>query len=77
MGRNVITWLDMTKKSGRYCIPVVVIKNCKSGLSYILAVLFHKCLNESNRSTGSKVLPLFPVFKNVSERSLFENSQTN
>ena len=33
--------------SGSDCIPVVVLKNCESELSYILAELFNMCLKES------------------------------
>ena len=31
---------------GPDCIPVVVLKNCEPELSYILALLFHKCLKK-------------------------------
>ena len=39
--------LDFSKASGLDCIPVVVLKNCESELSYILAELFNKYLKES------------------------------
>ena len=39
--------LDFSKASGLDCIPVVVLKNCESELSYILAELFNNCLKES------------------------------
>ena len=47
MVEKVITNLDLSKASGPDCIPVVVLQNCKPELSYILAELFNKCLNES------------------------------
>ena len=42
-----ITDLDLSKASSPDCIPVVVLKNCESKLSYILAELFNMCLKES------------------------------
>ena len=39
--------LDSSKVSGPDCIPVVVLKNCKPELSYILAELLNMCLKES------------------------------
>ena len=36
--------LDLSKASGPAFIPVVALKNCEPGLSYILAEIFHKCL---------------------------------
>ena len=47
MVRKVLMNLDMSKASGPDCIPVVVLKNSKPELSYILAELFNKCLKES------------------------------
>ena len=47
MVRKVVMNLDLSKASGPYCIPVVVLKNCEPELSYILAELFNKCLKES------------------------------
>ena len=47
MVKNIITNLDLSKASGSDCIPVVVLKNCESELSYILTELFNKCLKES------------------------------
>ena len=44
--KNVIKKLDSSKASGPHCIPVVVLKNCQSELSYILAKLFNMCLKE-------------------------------
>ena len=39
--------LDLSKASGPDCIPVVVLKNCKRKLSYILAELFNKYHKDS------------------------------
>ena len=47
MVKNVITNHDSSKASSLDCIPVVVLKNCESELSYILAELFNMCLKES------------------------------
>ena len=44
MIKKVVMNLDLSKASGPDCIPVVVLKNCESELSYILAELFNKCL---------------------------------
>ena len=44
MIRKVVIYLDLSKTSAPDCIPVVVLKNCESELSYILAELFNKCL---------------------------------
>ena len=53
--KKVITNLDLSNASGLDCIPVVVLKNCEPELSYILAVLFNKCLKESCFSDCWKV----------------------
>ena len=47
MVEKVIMNLGLSKASGPGCIPLVVLKNCESELSYILAELFNKCLKES------------------------------
>ena len=65
--------LDLSKASDPDCIPVVVLKNCKPELSYILAELFNKCLKESCFPQCSKVLSVVSVFKNVVERSTAKN----
>ena len=44
MVKKVIMNIDLSKASGPDCISVVVLKNCESELSYILAKLFNKCL---------------------------------
>ena len=69
MVKKVIMNLDLSKASGLDCIPLVVLKNRELELSYILAELFNKCLKESCFPDCWKVLSVFPVFKNVRERS--------
>ena len=74
MVKKVITNLDSPKASGPDCIPVVVLKNCDPELSYILAKLFNKCLEESCFPDCRKVSLVVPVFKNVGKRSTAKNS---
>ena len=73
MVKKVITNLDFLKASGPDCIPVVVLKNCEPELSYILAELFNKCLQESCFPDCWKVSLVVPVFKNVGEGSTAKN----
>ena len=73
MVRKVVMNLDLSKKSGPDCIPVVVLENCEPELSYILAELFNKCLKESCFPDCWKVSSVVPVFKNVGERSTAKN----
>ena len=73
--KKVITNLDLSKASGPNCIPVVVIKNCESELSYILAELFNKSLKESFFPDCWKVSSVVLVFKNVGERCTAENDR--
>ena len=73
MVKKVITNLDLSKASGPDCIPEVVLKNCESELSHILAQLFNKCLEESCFQDCWKVSSVVPVFKNVGERSTAKN----
>ena len=75
MVKKVITNLDLSKASGPDCIPVVVLKNCEPELSYILAELFNKCLNESCFPDCWKVSSVVPVFKKVGQRSTAKNSR--
>ena len=46
MVKKVITNFILSKASGSDGIPVVVLKNCETELSYILAELFNKTLKE-------------------------------
>ena len=73
MVRKVVMNLDLSKASGPDCIPVVVLKNCDSELSYVLAELFNKCLKKSCFPDCWKVSSVVPVFKNVGERSTAKN----
>ena len=66
---KVITNVDSSKVSGPDCIPVVVLKSCEPGLSYILAELFNKCLKEACFPDCWMVLLVVPVFKYVGKRS--------
>ena len=45
MVKKITANFDLWKASGPDCIPVVVLENCEPELSYILAELFNKCLN--------------------------------
>ena len=73
MVKKVIMNLDLSKASGPDCIPVVVLKNCESELSYILVLLLNKCLKESCFPDCWKVSSVAPVFKNVGESSTAKN----
>ena len=73
MVRKVVMNVDLTKASGSDCIPVVVPKNCEPELSYILAELFNKCLQESCFPDYWKVSTVVLVFKNIGERSTAKN----
>ena len=73
MVKKIIMNLDFSKTSGLDCIPLVVLKNRELELSYILAELFNKCLKESCFPDCWKVSSVFPVFKNVRERSAAKN----
>ena len=68
--------LDLSKASGPDCIPVIVLKNCKPELSYILAELFNRCLKECCFSDCWKVSFVVALFKNVGERSTAKNYHT-
>ena len=46
MFKKVLMNFDLSKASGPDCTPVVVLKNCEPELSYILAELANKCLEE-------------------------------
>ena len=69
MVKKAIMNLDLSKASGSDCIPVVVLKNCETELSCILAELFNKWLKESCFPNCWKVSSVVPVFRNVVERS--------
>ena len=73
MLKKVIMNLDLSKAPGFDCIQVVVLKNCKPELSYILAQFFNKCLKVSCFPGCWKVSSVVPVFKNNGERSTAKN----
>ena len=73
MVKKVITNLGSSKASGPDCIPVLVLENCESELSYILAELFNMCLKESCFRYCWKVSLVVPVFRNVGEGSKTKN----
>ena len=73
MVKKVITNLDSSNTFGPDGIAVIVLKNYEPGLSYILAELLSKCLEESCFPDCWKVLLVVPVFKNVRERSTAKN----
>ena len=73
MVKKVILNLESSKASGPDCIPVVVLKNCKPELSYILAEIFNMCLKESCFPYCWKVSSVVSVFKNVGEKSSAKN----
>ena len=59
--------LDSSKVSRPDCIRVVVLKNCGTELSYVLAGLSNMCLKESCFLDCWKVALVVPVFTNVGE----------
>ena len=65
MGKKVITNLDSSKASGPDCVPVVVLKNFKLELLYILAELFNMSLKESCFPDCLKVSSVVPVFRKL------------
>ena len=73
MVKKVIMSLDLTKVSGPDCVLVVVLRNCESEFSYILAEPFNKCLKECCFPDCWKVSSVVPAFKNAGERSAAEN----
>ena len=73
MVKKVIMNLNSSKASCPDCTQVVVLKNCEPELSCILAELFKMCLKESCFPDCWNVSSVFPVFKNVGERSTAKN----
>ena len=71
--KNDLTNLGMSKGSGLYCIPVVVLKNCEPELSYKLPELFNMCLKESCFPDCWSVSLLVLVLKNVGEKCTAKN----
>ena len=73
MAKKFIMNLDLSKASGLDCIPVVVLKNFKPELCYILSELFNKCLKESCFADCWKVSSVVLVFRDIGERSRAKN----
>ena len=73
MVRKFISNIDSSKTSCPDCIPVVVLRNCESELSYVLAEPFNMCLKKSYFPDCWKVSLVIPLFKSVGERSTAKN----
>ena len=73
MVRKVISNIDSSKTSCPDCIPVVVLRNCESELSYVLSEPFNMCLKKSYFPDCWKVSLVIPLFKSVGERSTAKN----
>ena len=73
MVRKVTLNLDSPKTSCPGCIPMVVLRNCESELSYVLAEPFNMCLKESYFPDCWKVSLVILLFKSVGERSTAKN----
>ena len=71
--KKVITNLDSSKTSGIDRIPVMVLKNCGSEFSYILAELVNNCLKKPFSPDCWKASLVTPVFQNVGEKSAAKN----
>ena len=72
MFKKVITNLVLSKAPGldfKKNIPVMVLKNCELGHSYIVVELFNMCLKNSCFLYCWKVSLLIPIFINVGKRS--------
>ena len=71
--KKVITYLDLPKASGSYCIPVVLLQDCEAEFPYILAEIFNMCLKESCFPYWWQVSLVLPVFKNDGGRCATKN----
>ena len=73
----LILWLSQfpltSKASGSDFVPVVILKNCESERSSILAQLFNVCLKESCFPNCWNFSLVVPIFKNVGEKSTAKN----
>ena len=65
--KEFVNNLYSSKMFGLGCIPVVLLKNCKFELWFILAALFNMCLRESCFPDCLKVSSVVHVFNNVGE----------
>ena len=73
MVKKVIRNLDLSKGFGPDCITVVVLKDCKAVLSFILAELCNKCLKESCFPDCWKVHQSPLYLRMLDERSTAKN----
>ena len=69
MVKKVITNLDSSKASGPGCIPVVVVKNCETEVSYMLVELYNKFLKEFCFPDCWDNSLVVLVFNNIGKRS--------
>ena len=67
MVKKFVTDFDSSKLSGLAYIPIVILKNCKVKISYLLADLFNICLKEPCFSDSWNVSSVGPVFANFGE----------
>ena len=74
--KKVVTNLDSSKTFGPDCIPVVLLKNCKPELSYMLPQLLNMCLNESCFPYYWKFSLVVSVYKNVGQSSTAKKYHT-
>ena len=74
MVKKVILSVDSSNVSCSDCIPVVILRNCETEVSYRLAELFNMCLKESCFADCLKVSSVVPVFKNVGKGLLLKNT---
>ena len=73
MVQKVIMILDSSKTSGRVCISVMVLRNCESELSDVLAELFNMSPKESCFPDCWEISLVVLVFMNAGERSTTKN----
>ena len=73
MAKKVIMSFHLSKESGPYCIPVMVLRNSEPDFSYIIAEFFNVCLKGSCFLDCWKVSMGVPVFKDIGERFTGKN----
>ena len=73
MVKKFVTDFDSSKVSGLVYIPIVILKNCKLQLSYLLANLFNICLKEPCFSDSCNFSFVGPVLTNFGEMFVTEN----
>ena len=73
MVKKVIKNFDWSNSYDSDCTLVVVLKNCKPELSYIIAELFNMRLKETSFPDFWKLSLVVPVFKNIGKGSTPRN----